>query len=204
MAITAIIDNGHGSDTPGKCSPDRSLFEWAWNREIAQRVVEELTKRGNNAVLLVPENNDISLGDRVVRVNAICAHYGAQKCVLVSVHCNAASNDGQWHNATGISFWTSPGETKADALADCLHVSAVPLCKRYNKKILTEKYKDGDIDYEANFAVLTRTKCPACLVENWFMDNHADVDWLLSDIGKQTAVDIIVNGITLYIQRYDQ
>ena len=28
-----ILDNGHGDETPGKCSPDFSLFEWRWNRD---------------------------------------------------------------------------------------------------------------------------------------------------------------------------
>ena len=34
-----LIDNGHGENTPGKCSPDGRLKEWAYTREIADRVV---------------------------------------------------------------------------------------------------------------------------------------------------------------------
>ena len=30
-----LIDNGHGIDTAGKCSPDKSLREYKWAREIA-------------------------------------------------------------------------------------------------------------------------------------------------------------------------
>ena len=33
--IIIIIDNGHGINTPGKCSPDKSLLEWKYTREIA-------------------------------------------------------------------------------------------------------------------------------------------------------------------------
>jgi N-acetylmuramoyl-L-alanine amidase len=29
-----IFDNGHGSNTPGKCSPDKKLLEYKWTREI--------------------------------------------------------------------------------------------------------------------------------------------------------------------------
>ena len=32
-----LIDAGHGKDTPGKRSPDSSLMEWEFNREIAKR-----------------------------------------------------------------------------------------------------------------------------------------------------------------------
>ena len=30
-----LIDNGHGSNTPGKCSPDRRYHEWSYTRQIA-------------------------------------------------------------------------------------------------------------------------------------------------------------------------
>jgi len=36
-----LIDNGHGSNTPGKCSPDGRLREYSYTREIAGR------ERGN-------------------------------------------------------------------------------------------------------------------------------------------------------------
>lgn len=32
-----LIDNGHGSNTSGKCSPDGRLKEYAYTREIAIR-----------------------------------------------------------------------------------------------------------------------------------------------------------------------
>ena len=44
-----IIDNGHGSDTPGKRSPDGRFLECKFNREIAARVVSDLIDRGFDA-----------------------------------------------------------------------------------------------------------------------------------------------------------
>lgn len=35
-----LIDNGHGVETPGKRSPDGRLKEYAYTREIANRVVD--------------------------------------------------------------------------------------------------------------------------------------------------------------------
>lgn len=198
-----ILDNGHGWNTAGKRSPDHSLFEWEWNREIVDRAIAQLKAEGYNPIELVPEKEDISLGERVRRVNSLCRRFGTPNCLFISVHCNAAGNGKEWHNdVTGLSFWTSEGQTQGDKLADCLNEVAVPLCEKHGKKILAQRYKDGDVDYEKNFAVLSRTKCAACLVENWFMDNENDVAWLLSEEGKQTAVDIIVGGIKLYIERY--
>lgn len=37
-----LIDNGHGNNTLGKCSPDNRLREYAWAREIAVRLVDKL------------------------------------------------------------------------------------------------------------------------------------------------------------------
>ena len=60
-----LIDNGHGFDTPGKCSPDKTFREWEYNRLIAKQVVAILVENGYDAELLVPEDNDISLKERV-------------------------------------------------------------------------------------------------------------------------------------------
>lgn len=40
-----LIDNGHGSNTKGKRSPDGRLMEYAYTREIAELVVSELLKK---------------------------------------------------------------------------------------------------------------------------------------------------------------
>lgn len=41
-----LIDNGHGENTPGKCSPDGRLKEWIYTREIADRIVTGLREKG--------------------------------------------------------------------------------------------------------------------------------------------------------------
>ena len=42
-------------------------------------------------------------------------------------------------------------------------------------------YSDGDPDQEANFTILHKTACPACLTENGFMDCRESLEFLLSD-----------------------
>ena len=70
--MTILIDNGHGSDTPGKRSPDGLFREYSYTREIAHRVVSELSDCGYDARLLVPEIVDIPLMERCRRANIIC------------------------------------------------------------------------------------------------------------------------------------
>ena len=50
-----LIDNGHGSNTPGKRSPDGRFLEYRYTREIAAAVVQHLQYRGYDALLLTPE-----------------------------------------------------------------------------------------------------------------------------------------------------
>ena len=100
-----LIDNGHGSNTPGKCSPDQSLREYAYAREIAARVVADLKSRGYDAELLVSETKDISLAERARRVNEWCGKLGANNVIVVSIHCNAAGN-GSWMSAGGWCAYT--------------------------------------------------------------------------------------------------
>ena len=106
-----LIDNGHGAETPGKCSPDGRLREYAWTREIARRVCDKLKASGYNARLLVPELNDVSLRERVRRVNSVCAGAGSDNVLLVSIHVNAAGT-GQWHNASGWTAWVAPNASQ--------------------------------------------------------------------------------------------
>lgn len=203
-----LIDNGHGFDTAGKCSPDGTHKEWAWTREVAIMLQEELAKRGQDARLIVPEKNDISLTERARRVNVICAAHGKQNCLIISLHNNAAGADGKWHNARGWCAFTSRGQTQADVLASHLYDAAKIALKDYIDKFsspdpkqrpIRTDYTDGDADLEAGFAILAKTGCPAVLTENMFQDNREDVAWLASAEGKRAIVKLHADGIEAYI-----
>ncbi len=101
-----LIDNGHGNNTSGKCSPDNRLREYVWAREIAVRLVDRLKALGYDARRLTPEEYDVSIAKRVLRANEICKKYGSRNVLLVSVHNNAAGN-GKWGTAKGFSVFVS-------------------------------------------------------------------------------------------------
>lgn len=193
--MKVLIDNGHGVDTAGKRSPDGSLREYKYAREIAEKVVSELKKRGFDAERIVTEENDISLSERCRRVNSICDRVGTKNSILVSIHCNAAGNGSQWMNARGWEAWTSVGQTAADKLADCLYKAAEETDFKIRKDTT-----DGDPDKEGHLYILKHTKCPAVLTENLFQDNKEDVAFLLSEAGKETIVSLHVKGIINYLK----
>lgn len=193
-----LIDNGHGSETPGKRSPDGLFRECNYTREIAAEVVYKLRKAGYDAELLVPELYDVKLIERVHRANVKCQSLGARNVLLVSIHNNAAGNGKEWLNGRGWEAWTSNGKTEADKLAECLYESALNVFPE-GTSIRTD-WNDGDRDKETQFTILAKTLCPAVLTENFFMDNKQDVEYLLSEEGKNTIVRCHVEGIIAYIK----
>ena len=193
-----LIDNGHGHNTPGKRSPDGKFLEYAYNREIATRIVADLTDRGYNAQLLVPETEDIPLTERVRRINAHCNTLGKSNVILISIHVNAAGNGTKWLNATGWSCYTSKGQTTSDRIAECFYEAAK---KNFPDRRIRTDYSDNDPDWEENFYILRKSLCPAVLTENFFMDNPQDLEYLQSRAGKQAIIDTHVEAITEYLTR---
>lgn len=196
-----LLDNGHGKETPGKRSPDGRLLEWAYTREIARRVNDELQKRGYYSSLLVPEDDDISLQERCRRVNRVCSELGRGNVCLVSIHVNAAGRGDKWYNVSGWSCYTTPGQTAGDKLAS-------EICKAALEQLPGHKmrfdYTDGDADMEAAFYILKHTTCASCLTESGFMDCKDSLAFLLSDEGKATIVQLHVDGIIAYVESQNQ
>ena len=191
-----FIDNGHGLMTAGKRSPDGQFREPFYNREIARRVVSDLRDRGLDAELLVPEDDDISLAERVRRVNTACFLLGKQNVILVSIHVNAAGNGSKWLNAIGWSVYTCKGQTASDMLAECLCQAAI---KNFPGRRIRTDMSDGDMDWEEGFYILRKSLCVAVLTENFFMDSRSDLEYLQSRAGKQAIIDTHVEGIIEYL-----
>lgn len=203
--VKILIDNGHGNNTGGKRSPYSlykvkpaiDYYEYKWNREIAAPIVDGLKALGYNADLLVTEEFDVSLTERANRVNKVCAEYGASNVILISVHANAAGNGQKWMTAKGWSAFTTKGNTKSDTIAEYLYAEAE---KNFvGRKIRTDK-SDGDKDWETNFYICKKSKCPAVLTENFFYDNEDDVKYILSEEGRKAVIKTHIDGIINYIK----
>lgn len=211
--FTVLLDNGHGINTPGKCSPkkeDGTRFrEYAYTRKVVKAMIPKLREKGYNVVEVTPEEWDVHLSTRVNRINKVCKEKGAGNCLFISVHNNAAGNQDKWMPARGWSAWTTKGQNNSDKLAEFLYDAAAevldnPTVKesfkgetRY-KPMLMDK-SDGDRDHEANFYVIKNTNCPSVLTENFFQDNKKDVQYLESDTGLANIVDLHIKGIDKFV-----
>jgi N-acetylmuramoyl-L-alanine amidase len=195
--LVVILDNGHGENTKGKCSPDKRLLEWDWTREISSRLHNLLVMNGIDTILLVPEDKDILLSERVKREKKITkeAKKAGKETCLISIHINAAGGDGKWKTATGWSGWIAQDASeKSKQLAQLLYEQAEEFGLQGNRCVPSTKY------WTANFTICTDTSCPAVLTENLFQDNKEDVDFLLSEKGKQIIIDLHYNAIKKYIE----
>lgn len=193
--MKVLIDNGHGVETPGKRSPDGRLREYAYTREIADRVISRLQGEDIDSNRIVPEETDVTLSERVARANKYYAESGKQ-AILVSIHCNAAGNGSAWMGARGWSVFV---DTTASANSKRLATTMAEVAKK--KGVTVRKEMNNRNYWIENLYICKHTNCPAVLVENFFQDNKEDVDFLLSEKGKQCVTDITVEGIMKYLTK---
>lgn len=200
-----LLDNGHGINTAGKCSPlfapdwrekygiDR-YREYKYCRERAAEIKSVLYAHGYDVELIVPEERDIPLAVRAMRVNNICRKLGASNVLLVSLHTDAARGLG-WSTARGLSVRVSPkASTKSKILARYLYDAGAKRGLQGNRSVPLTHY------WVQNLFILNETACPAVLTETGFQNNMADVELLLSKEGKKAVVDYHVEGITKYVE----
>lgn len=187
------IDAGHGVDTKGKRSPDESLREYKYCRDIAKQLSVRLERVGIGTYIVVPEEYDLSINNRVKRVNSRIKQ-NRDGGICVSIHNNAAGSDGNWRTASGWECLIAPNASQSSkTLARCLYEAAENAGVKVRKNTETVPYKT------MNLGICRDTNCPAVLVENFFMDNKEECAWLLSEKGKNTVVDILFNGIKMYL-----
>jgi len=184
-----LLDPGHGGvingkpQTPGKRSPNWEngvLFEGVSNRDLARRVKELCDKDCIICVNLVPEDQDVSLRQRVERANKY------KNGIYISIHSDAFGKE----SANGYSVYTYFGQSKSDKVAEIMYKFA----KEAKLKLRVDK-SDGDQDKEANFYVLKHTRGPAVLVENLFMTNKEDYKKLNSEKWREKLANIIFKTI---------
>lgn len=186
--MTVILDNGHGKGVKGKQSPDGRLFEFEFNRDIVCRMIPLMELAKVDYHILVPEIEDISLHERCRRANEI---HRRTPSFLVSVHANAGGG-------TGWEVWTSKGETESDRIAEVFFQEA-ELCFGGEFRMRKDTI-DGDSDKESDFYILKHTHCPAILTENFFMDFPKDLEFIISDEGRDRIAHMHVRAIVNYLE----
>ena len=205
-----LIDNGHGADnfTNGKYSPivdgmsiesdatvyDHRFREGNFNRLVAVELVTRLRDLGYDAERIVHEDKDVSLLERVDRVNSWCRKLGKDNVLFISVHANAANDGNIWMKARGFSVWVAKqASAKSISLAQSMTATAIDADLMGNRCVPAEHC------WRADFLVLKHTLCPAVLTENLFYDNRDDLKIIASPAGREKIVQLHVNAIKNYL-----
>lgn len=185
-----MIDPGHVGHDSGAVGPT-GVQERDITLPVARKVADIL--RAGMEVRLTREDDrargltlNADLTDRADAAN----DWGAD--IFVSIHCNSAEN----RTAHGCEVWTSRGQTGADALAEAI-IKALEA--EFPDMAMRKDLTDGDSDKEARFAVLTRTRMPACLVELAFISNPTEEALLESPAYQDRAARAIAEGIAEYL-----
>lgn len=190
MSKVILFDNGHGEGN-GNQSPDGTVVEWVYARQLVAYIVSGVRGAGIDAHILVPETWDISLSERVRRVNAWCKKVGKDNVALVSVHLNAAGVGKAWRDESGWLCFIDPSAGDGSKrLAGYLSDEAMGRGLKGNRR-------QGPV--VTKYLTMThKTLCAAVLTENMFQDNRKDVELLLSDTGMKKLVELHVEAIKRY------
>ncbi len=181
--LLVFIDAGHGginekgnyTTAPSKMfkHKDFTFYEGVYNRVIANKLAKRLANHGIDYFFVHDAVKDKPLEDRTNFVNSYAKNKD-YKCVLFSIHGNAAAN----LNANYFSVWTSPGQTESDKIATILYKE---LQQEFPDERFSPDNTDGDCDWEARFAMITQTFCPAVLSENGFFTNERQARKMLTN-----------------------
>jgi N-acetylmuramoyl-L-alanine amidase len=165
-----VIDPGHGGGDRG--THWNGLTEKLLTLDVARRVETILRDHGVTTVMTRRTDRTVSLDDRARLANRFSGS------LLVSIHFNA-------NRITGISghetfYRSEPGRRVAQSIQSCL-AAALPGTDRG----VTNN----------NFAVLTRTKGVAVLVECAFISNKAEAARCATPAHRQRIAEAIARGI---------
>ena len=198
-----ILDAGHGGMVDGQYTTNpyydendpktfhkmwvhdgTPIYEGVFNRLVVNQIATRLKEEGVSHQKLVGQL-DTSLRWRKDEANYI--YTKKPESVLVSVHGNAFNG-----LAKGIEVFTSKGETKSDPIAEVFCTEAD---KEFPSKAMRWDLSDGDKDKEANFYILSKTRLPAILTENFFFDNKDEAEFMMSEEGVRRIAEYHVQAI---------
>ena len=192
--ITVVIDPGHGKTTGGKRSPDSSLMEWEFNRDVAYRLKDLLEAQGYTVIMTVAKDDqtDPSLASRVA-----VANNAKNVDLFVSIHSNAGGNGSSWTTAQGWEVWIHKSggvsEKAAKAVEAATKASITELKDRGIKKTGTN---------EKGLYVNRNTEMPSLLIEHGFYDNKTECQLLKTSAFRQRLAQADATGIINFFNSF--
>lgn len=200
-----MLDNGHGLNTAGKCSPTWPNGKKLVEAELARDIVKRLFLSKDEFIgvelhNIVPETSDIELPERSNRINKLCNTYGYENCFVISIHANGGGGTG-WEVLARSSDMAAKYPKRAAFFStekyksmSSLSYDAAELAGSIAKKELPEfklrQMYANKLYKEQNVHILREIECAGILTENLFMDTWRDCEFLLSEKGRVAITDL--------------
>lgn len=170
-----IVDAGHGGRDKGA---NRGLvYEKNLALAVAKRVESLLKAQRIPVVMTRRDDRYITLNDRV----AIANRYGSGT-LFVSIHFNAHVDS--WHHGLETYYYGK----RSEALAANVHMRLLGRLKGKNRGAIVRK----------NLVVLSKTHCPAILVECGYISNYRERRKCVTKAYQESCAKAIVEGILSY------
>lgn len=172
-----MLDAGHGSNTPGKRSPN-GMKEYEFNSVVADYAKDMLNDYENVTVYFAhSDKRDVPLKDRTDNAN------DKNVDAYVSIHANAYGTG--WNSANGIETFVYISKPK----------EALELAAHIQNHLIRETGRDNRGVKTADFHVLRETDMTAILVEAGFMTNKEEATLLKSSSYRKKVATAIVKGL---------
>ena len=187
MSKTVCLDPGHGVESPGKCSPDKSYYEHEFALDMARRIKTHLERCGIRVALTRTDEHcptgKADTNDLLKRV-AISDAAGAD--LFVSLHSNASGNE--WSNASGLMIYTSAGPETASR-----NVAAKAVLARMTEGVV--ELRGGPLVHDIELVVTRKTAAPAMLIEYGFHTNRTEVGLLKKSSYRAKLAEATAKGV---------
>lgn len=187
--LVVCVDPGHGMTTGGKRSPDETLMEWEFNRDVAYRLKDKLEKAGIEVLMTVAKDDktDPALADRVAIAND-----AGDVDFFISIHANAFGYGEDWTTPYGWEVYCKEEGTDAEKAADMIRKATVKLIP---------DIKDRGVKFN-DYHVITYTTMPAVLVEHGFYTHEEEVELLKEPEYRDKLAEADAQGIIEFLKLY--
>jgi len=194
-----VIDPGHGGPDPGTIG--NGQFEKTWTLSVSLALAELLRHRGWVVELTRSDDGAVSLIDRSLHANR------EPRLAFVSIHFNAGGPD-----ASGVeTYYAWPKNPEIMTRLDLAHrVPAGRVVLDERGRLLAEALqskvceltgaRNRGVKNQPQLSVISRTLCPAVLVECGFLSHPAESGAIQTDDYRAKLVRGLADGLEGWLQ----
>ena len=187
VSKTVCLDPGHGVESPGKCSPDKSYYEHEFALDMARRIQAHLERCGVRVVLTrTGEHCPTGKADTNDLLKRVAISDAAGADLFVSIHSNASGNE--WSNASGLMIYTSAGPKTASR-----NVAAKAVLSRMTAAGV--ELRGSPLVHDMELVVTRKTVAPAMLIEYGFHTNRTEVGLLKKSSYRAKLAEATAKGV---------